>query len=87
MAICLNTLVPPPADNGVVCRQLAVKNGATIHGVAKVAKHGVASQQQTNPAEGSARIDARIARQSYGAWMGDSDEPMDLVKWFITKVR
>lgn len=68
----------------VICRQFAVKNGAAMHGVAKVASHNPATQQ-SGPSEGLPRIESRIARKSYGAWMGA--EPKELVTWFITKVR
>ena len=77
MAIGLTDV--PPTDDGGICRQLAVKHGAAIHGVTKVINRPV------HPNQGLPRVNTRIARQSYGAWM--SDGPRDLVKWFINKVR
>ncbi|KAK3296460.1 uncharacterized protein B0H64DRAFT_461666 [Chaetomium fimeti] len=72
--------------------QLAVKHGAALHGVTKFAREIAASQtvasqsvasQGTASGEEPTRVTSRIARQSYGAWMGTG--PKDLVQWFINK--
>ncbi|KAH6627434.1 hypothetical protein F5144DRAFT_548888 [Chaetomium tenue] len=61
---------------------LAVKNGAAMYGVAKMAGESAANQQD-DPVEGSARIDSRMTRRSYGVWAGTG--PKDIVHWFISK--
>lgn len=55
-----------------------------MYGVAKVASEN-ATNQQSDPVEGFARIDSRMARKSYGAWPGTG--PKELLFWFISKVR